>query len=763
MDGCRAFRHGTLMQGSLFDESDPSLCRLPRTTSRSRVTSPQSRADEGQHLGDPLRQRWRASVTLRLTTIVAVVFCSLMGFIAYFTKAELERQFSGSLVVRANRVIDAIESVQPNLELPVFLSVYRDYLVLPPDTAVNPRFADLKLAPMSDLERQAFATDRTTDALDDDKRYTLVRPAMVFDATGEAFRLAYRVSVDARYDFAYLGEQIRNLLLTTAGISGAALALLLGGLELLVGSPLRRLTRAARTTTAPGARLLGREDEIGALSRALRIGQSAVAAQLDAERRAKEELEHKVRERTAELTETNRLLREEMAGRARATAQVEHLVNFDPMTDLPNRTLFADRMSNALAMARRDERSVALMLLNIDNFKGINDLVGHEAGDHALTAIARRMTACVRSEDTVARLSGDEFAIIQVALETPDEAAQQAQRVLDAVASPLQVGGDRQVHLTGTIGIATYPRDGNDLAQLQRNADHALAGAKARKRNTFRFFDPSLDFEVERRSILENELRGALVQNEFCLHYQPKIDLTSWRVIGAEALIRWRHPTLGMLSPDHFIGVAERIGLINEIGAWVLNEACRQTAAWRHHENLPLTIAVNVSAEQFKGDDVPALVDRSLAKHGLEPSALELEITESVVMEDVGTMIEVLRALHDRGVVLSIDDFGTGYSSLSYLRQLPVDKIKVDRSFVADIPNNLDAAAIARAIVGLGQTLNRTVIAEGVETAAQSDYLCGIGCGEAQGYYFSRPVLAPEFARWVTDAALPPRSRPQLH
>ena len=428
----------------------------------------------------------------------------------------------------------------------------------------------------------------------------------------------------------------------------------------------------------------------------------------------------------------------------RSRNELAHLAQHDPLTDLPNRLLFQDRLEHALARAQREQGLLAVLFIDLDRFKHINDSLGHVTGDRLLVEVARRLRGTLRNEDTVARMGGDEFIVLTETLRHEEDAAQLAQKLLQALAAPYRIDRN-EFFVTCSIGISLYPRDGADAQTMVRNADAAMYRAKAVGRNAYEFYTEALTHSAMERVRLESELRQALARGELEVHYQPHVELASGRVVGAEALLRWHHPELGQVSPDRFIPVAEETGLIIEIGAWVLQQACRQARDWRSAGLSIETVAVNVAGAQIQRSDFVATVRRALSETGLSPEHLELEVSEGFVMGQAEASIGVLEELNRLGVKLSIDDFGTGYSSLAYLKRLPIDKLKVDRSFVRNLPADEEDAAIAAAVVALGRSLGLTVIAEGVETAAQRDLLLRLGCHEAQGWFYGRPQPPDRF------------------
>jgi len=426
--------------------------------------------------------------------------------------------------------------------------------------------------------------------------------------------------------------------------------------------------------------------------------------------------------------------------------QMAHSAEHDFLTGLPNRKLLNDRIGQAIAMARRHMRQVAVLFLDLDGFKHINDSLGHPIGDKLLQSIAGRLVDCVRGSDTVSRQGGDEFVVLLSEMQQSEAAAAAAKRMLQAVAEAHSID-QHDLHVTTSIGVSVYPDDGLDAETLIKNADTAMYQAKENGRQSYQFFKPAMNVRAVERQSIEESLRRALERQEFALHYQPKINLRTGAITGAEALIRWTHPTRGLVSPAQFIPVAEDCGLILPIGAWVLREACKQARAWVDAGLPATTMAVNVSAMEFRGENFLEGLFATLGETGLDPSSLELELTESVLMKRAESTASILRTLRERGVQVAIDDFGTGYSSLSYLRKFPVDALKIDQSFIRQISTAGDDTTIVTAVIGMARSLKLRVVAEGVETEEELAFLRAHQCDEAQGHYFSRPLLPPQFAR----------------
>jgi|KBSMisStandDraft_5_1062788.scaffolds.fasta_scaffold08315_2 diguanylate cyclase (GGDEF)-like protein/PAS domain S-box-containing protein len=455
------------------------------------------------------------------------------------------------------------------------------------------------------------------------------------------------------------------------------------------------------------------------------------------------------------------VFRDVSAARAMAL-QIVHSAQHDFLTGLPNRMLLNDRLSQAITLAPRHFKKVAILFLDLDGFKHINDSLGHPTGDKLLQSIAKRLVECVRGSDTVSRQGGDEFVVLLSEVERSEDTAITARRMLQAVAESHSID-QHDLHVTTSIGVSVYPDDGLDAETLIKNADTAMYQAKENGRQSYQFFKPAMNVRAVERQAIEESLRRALERQEFAIHYQPKVNLKTGAITGAEALLRWTHPVRGAIPPAQFIPVAEDCGLILPIGRWVLREACQQARAWVD-AGLPLaTMAVNISAMEFRNDAFLQGVFSVLGDTGLSPEFLELELTESVLMKHAETTESILRTLRARGVQLAVDDFGTGYSSLSYLRKFPIDALKIDQSFVRQITTSPDETTIVTAVISMGRSLKLRVVAEGVETPQELAFLQAHQCDEAQGYYFGRPMIAGQFARLletgISETVLPLRSK----
>ncbi|MCK5639980.1 MAG: EAL domain-containing protein [Gammaproteobacteria bacterium] len=425
-------------------------------------------------------------------------------------------------------------------------------------------------------------------------------------------------------------------------------------------------------------------------------------------------------------------------------AQLDYLAYHDPLTGLPNRLLFEDRLEHAIEHAKREQNELAVLFLDLDRFKNINDSLGHPVGDKLLTKVSKRLSSHVRQEDTIVRLGGDEFVIILERLDTREDAAALAQKIINDFHEPFVIDG-HNLAVTTSIGISMYPSDGDDVPTLVKNADAALYHAKENGRNCFRFYTSELTTHVVERLAMENALRGALKGDQLILYYQPIISFETGRLAGAEALLRWEHPEHGLIFPNKFISLAEDTGLIISFGAWVLQQACQQAKTWLDNNHALERVSVNVSGLQIQRKYFIGIVKEALETSGLDGRHLELEITENMLMQNTDKAVAILNELKELGVQISIDDFGTGYSSMSYLKQLPIDKLKIDQSFVRDIPIDSDDRAITRAITALAKSLHLKVVAEGIESIEQEDFLKKLGCEEGQGFLYSKPLCTEEF------------------
>ena len=432
------------------------------------------------------------------------------------------------------------------------------------------------------------------------------------------------------------------------------------------------------------------------------------------------------------------------------TRKMTHLAQHDSLTDLPNRVLLNDRLREAIILSKRHKRELSVLFLDLDRFKHINDSLGHVVGDRLLQSVAQRLLSCVRSSDTVGRQGGDEFVVLLWEVRRAEDAAIAAAKILEALRKPHLIDA-HELHITASIGIVTYPEDGTDVETLMKKADLAMYHAKQTRHDSYEFFKPEMNARAIERQSLEDTLHHAIERQELVLHYQPKFNLATSGIVGAEALIRWRHPLRGLVPPGQFISIAEECGLIVPIGRWVLREACRQARAWQIAGLPPLCVAINVSSVELRAPGFVAGVRATLKETGLEPRYLELELTETVLIEDSRSVAAVLKDLKDIGVLLALDDFGTGYSNLSQLKRFPIDALKIDQSFVRDLAVDKDDAGIVTAVIGMGKSLHMRVVAEGVETREQLEILQQHGCPQGQGYYFCRPVPAEQFRQFLEN------------
>jgi diguanylate cyclase (GGDEF)-like protein len=432
---------------------------------------------------------------------------------------------------------------------------------------------------------------------------------------------------------------------------------------------------------------------------------------------------------------------EDITRQKEAEARIAHMAHHDALTDLPNRTLFGTELESALRWLRRDEQ-LAVLFIDLDNFKNINDTLGHQVGDALLNTVAARLRDCIRETDVIARLGGDEFVVVQTKIGGPNDVAQFARRIREAIMQPYDID-DHHVVVDTSIGIAVAPGDGTTCDELIKNADLALYGAKASGRGTFRFFEQAMDAKMMARHAMELDLRRALVNGEFEINYQPLVNLEQDRICACEALLRWNHPGRGQVSPDSFIPVAEESGLITRIGDWVIRTACEEAASWPED----VTLAINISPVQFRNENLIQVVTHALASSGLKPERLELEITEAILLEHTEATLATLTKLRSFGIRIAMDDFGTGYSSLSYLQKFPFDKIKIDGSFVNALSDAPESTAVIRAVTGLASSFRMVTTAEGVETQEQLELVRSLGCTEMQGYLFSKARPAAELAQ----------------
>lgn len=447
----------------------------------------------------------------------------------------------------------------------------------------------------------------------------------------------------------------------------------------------------------------------------------------------------------------------EITERKQDEERVHYQANYDELTSLPNRALFLDRLNQTLAAASRSRDKVGLMFIDLDGFKLVNDTLGHDIGDLLLQEAAERLKHCVRNTDTVARLGGDEFTVVMPNLHDPRDAPLVAQRILDSLSQTFELSG-HETFVSASIGITVYPQDATEVGELLRNADGAMYQAKERGKANYQFFTDELNRELQERMLIKNGLAKAMVQGELALHYQPKMNLESGAITGVEALMRWNSEELGTVAPNRFIPVLEETGMVVEIGEWAIHAACAQHRKWRDRGLPPVRIAVNLSTRQLREISFVSVFERALKENGIGADGLEIEITESMLMSDAAGTVAALDALHELGIRVTMDDFGTGHSSLSVLKRFPIDSIKIDGSFVADIATSADDAEIIRTIITMGKTLNREVVAEGVENQEQVDLLREYRCDQIQGYFISPPAPAQEITEFLMEKIDPPKA-----
>jgi diguanylate cyclase (GGDEF)-like protein len=467
-------------------------------------------------------------------------------------------------------------------------------------------------------------------------------------------------------------------------------------------------------------------------------------------RGARENLERRVQARTADLEVINQTLKQEVLERQNAEQRIQHMAYHDALTGLPNRLLLQDRVAQALMRSERHGVRHAVVFIDLDNFKNINDSLGHHIGDQVLQAVAKRLAPCVRETDTVARVGGDEFFVSLADMQGSMSAGRIARKLLEAISLPIELAG-QQVRISASIGVAIYPEHGQDVATLLRNADAAMYSAKKLGRNRCETFEEHMNERLQQRIAMENAIRLAIEKDQFLLYFQPVVALESGAIVGAEALLRWQTDEGAWIPPSEFIPVAEECGLIVPLGEWVINQACEQLQAWRASALDACSLAINLSPRQFSADGLAETVVAAIERTAIDPSLLHLEITESLLMSQSEVVIRNFETLQDRGIRFSIDDFGTGYSSLGYLKHFPPDVLKIDRLFVRDLPDNRHNAAIVTAVVAMAKSLGIKTVAEGTETPAQVAFLRQLGCNNAQGFLFGRPMPAADFVAFALD------------
>ncbi len=542
-------------------------------------------------------------------------------------------------------------------------------------------------------------------------------------------------------------------------VASSLVTLLLSAqLQRFITDPLLRLSAIARqicTEKNYSLRVIGEgKDELGNLIKDFNAMLDEIQSRDTELNEHRSKLEERVAQRTRDLETANTKLEASRIQAEAVASRMEYHAHHDALTGLPNRILLNDRITSELAHARRQQTSAALLFLDLDRFKIINDSLGHAVGDQLLRVIARRLNNCVRDEDTVARLGGDEFMVLLPRISGSADAGRIARKIIDCLVNPISCNG-HELHITTSIGISIFPHDGTDAETLIKHADISMYRAKELGRNKAVYFTAEMNAGSRKQLAMEINLRKALERNQLKMLYQPKIDISNNSIIGFEALLRWDHPTLGLVSPLDFIPVAEDSGLIVPIGEWVMDTAFKQLKQWHDAGYKDLTMAVNLSSVQLSRPGFEAMVERALKDSGLPASMTELEITENVAMENLDSAIEILEKLKDMGVSIAMDDFGTGYSSLSYLRRLPIDTVKIDKSFVSEIPDSEEDTNIAKAIIAMAQSMNLSLIVEGVENVRQLNFFRSQGVNLVQGYLFSKPVDASEILKMLESQTLP--------
>ncbi|MEN5424784.1 EAL domain-containing protein [Stenotrophomonas pennii] len=604
-----------------------------------------------------------------------------------------------------------------SLAVSVGASAYALWLVSRPQLPTRRLFAGALLMGLgiAAMHYLGMAAMRMQPGIDYDPLWFIASILIAIGAAGAALWIAFRLRIEGRNTRRLRGAASLVMGLAIVGMHYTGMAAARFPLDSLCGAVIDGGIDAQWLAVLVIVTTLGT------------IGIALVASLFD----------RQMRERTGLLAESLE----------RANDKLLQAALHDPLTQLPNRSLLQDRIEQAIEKARRRNHAVAVMFCDLDGFKTVNDAYGHQLGDRLLVKVSQRIGSLLRPQDTLARLGGDEFVIV-LAIDEPDDAVVVAERIIAAVAEPFLIEA-AELQVTASLGIALYPEDAADERELMANADAAMYHTKQEGRNGYTFFTPSMQVSANRQLRLLQDLRKATERGELLLHYQPKFVAAGTPAVGAEALLRWQHPELGMLAPDIFIPIAERSGLILPIGDWVLDQACAQLRAWHDAGNPHWTMAVNLSPLQFAAAGLVETVKETLERHGLEASRLTLEITETTAMKNVETSLQILNALTALGVRISIDDFGTGYSSLLYLKRMPATELKIDRAFVRDLEDNAEDAAIVSSIVALGRSLQFNIVAEGVETAGQRDYLSSLGCDQLQGYHLGRPMAPDEFLRKV--------------